>query len=364
MLVVHEWLYVWAGAERCLEELLKVLPHADVLAGVITPEIRAKQPIAARARETWLGNLPGARRHHRWFLPLHSLAFASVDTSDYDVVISLSHSFGKLVGRRKGAVHLCYCFSPPRYLWDLRETYDRHLPTLERTALLVAGAPLRALDRIGAAHVDKFVSISKTVAGRVQRAYNRRSDVVYPPAAAKGMVVDVPRRPFLLSLGRLVPYKRVDLAIRAAERLQMKLVVAGDGPDRARLESMAGPNVEFVGQVTEETAGQLLSTCTAFVFCGEEDFGIAPVEANAHGTPVVAFSHGGAGETMVDGETAVLFHGQEPGAVASAIETCLAKRWNAARLRANAERFSPVRFRHEMTAQIAAALEAGARRGA
>jgi glycosyltransferase involved in cell wall biosynthesis len=361
ILVVHEWLYTWAGSERCLEEILRIVPHADVVAGIVTDGIRTRQPITQRAVETWLGLLPGARRFHRWFLPLHPLAFASVDTSKYDLVLSLSHAFAKVVRKSAGSVHVCYCFSPPRYLWDLRTTYGNHAPLAQRLALTLAAAPLRAVDRFGAAGVDRFISISRCVADRVRRSYGRDSAVVYPPVVAKSAGIAQSERPFLLSLGRLVPYKRVDLAIRAAELLRMKLVVAGDGPDRARLEKLAGTYTEFVGEVSEQEAGRLLSSCRAFVFCAEEDFGIAPVEANAHGVPVVAFARGAATETMVDGKTGVFFHRQEERDVADAIERCLSAEWDTDTLRNNADRFSPERFRHGMTEQLLSAVQSVAR---
>ena len=356
VLVVHEWLYVWAGAERCLGEVVGLLPHADVVAGIVTPAMRREQPIARRARETWLGMLPGSRRHHRWFLPLHPGAFSSIDTSSYDLVISLSHSFGKTVRKRSGARHLCYCFSPPRYLWDLRDAYEHHATWPQRVALAVGTAPLRAVDRSAARRVDHFVSISRYVAERVGRAYGRESAVVYPPVAPKPAPSGARREGFLLSLGRLVPYKRVDLAIAAAESLGLPLIVAGDGPDRPRLEALAGPRTRFLGAVSEAEAGRLLATCAAFVFCADEDFGIAPLEANAHGAPVVALDHGGAAETMLPGRTGVQFANQEVGAVADAIRECLRRQWDPAELRANAARFSPASFRRNFLEQIRAVL--------
>jgi glycosyltransferase involved in cell wall biosynthesis len=348
VLLVHEWLYTWAGAERCLEELVALVPHADVLVGVVTPEMRAQWVIAERAAETWVGGLPGARKHHRWFLPLHALAFRRFDTSRYDLVVSLSHAFEKLIRARNGR-HLCYCFSPPRYLWDLYDTYARHASWPQRMALRAAIAPLRAIDRSGAAGVDRFVAISRTVAERVRRCYGRASDVVYPPVTAKATAPASGRREnFLLSLGRLVPYKRIDLAIAAAEQLGMRLVIAGDGPDRARLERLAGPHTEVVGHVSEAEATRLLSTCAAFVFCGEEDFGIAPLEANAHGAPVIAYGRGGVTETMENEVAAIFFDRQTPAAVAGAVERCLARTWDPTVLRQNAARFSPQRFRGAM----------------
>jgi glycosyltransferase involved in cell wall biosynthesis len=358
VLLVHEWLYTWAGAERCLEELVAIVPQADLLVGVVTPEMRARHAVAGRAVETWVGSLPGAHSHHRWFLPLHALAFRRFDTSRYDLVISLSHAFEKAIRSRNGR-HLCYCFSPPRYLWDLYGTYARHASWPQRLALRATTSPLRAIDRSAAAGVDRFVCISRTVAERVRRCYGRDSDVVYPPVAAKSAAVSASsqREDFLLSLGRLVPYKRIDLAIAAAERLGMRLVIAGDGPDRSRLERLAGPHTTFVGNVSEQEAGRLLSTCRAFIFCGEEDFGIAPLEAHAHGAPVVAYGQGGVLETMQHNVNAIFFDRQTEGDVVTGIERCLARTWNPALIRQNAAKFSPDRFREAMQRILADMLE-------
>jgi len=350
-------MYAWAGAERCLDELAVLLPHADILTGIITPQMRAEHPVAARARESWVGRLPGARTKHRWFLPLQGLAFALHDTRGYDLVISVSHALEKMIRpTRKGAKHLCYCLTPPRYLWDLSDSHDELANPVQRLALSLGRAPLRALDQAAARRVDQFVSISAHVAARVRRTYGRNSEVVYPPVAMRGSIVDAPRGGFLLSLGRLVPYKRVDLAIGAAERLGVPLVVAGDGPDRKRLEHLAGPHTTFLGAVSEVDAGRLLSSCAAFVFCAEEDFGIAPVEANAHGAPAVVFGRGGATETIVDAVTGIHFHSQTVDAVAAAVAQCLATSWDAAALRTNAARFAPEQFRDGMRAQLLRAV--------
>ena len=357
VLIVHEWLYTWAGSERCLEEVARLIPTADIVIGTITPDARRRFPVAARARETWLGTIPGARRFHRWFLPMQAIAFSSIDTSSYDLVISLSHSMGKLVRPRGDARHLCYCFSPPRYLWDLQQTYARQSPPLQGAALRLGSSAMRMIDRYGASGVHRFVSISRCVADRVQRAYGQTSAVVYPPVVPKSETTrDVPRGDFLLSFGRLVSYKRVDLAIAAAQQLGMRLVIAGDGPEAPRLRAMArrDPRIEFLGEVSDDVAADLMSTCAAFVFCAEEDFGIAPLEANAHGAPVVAYAKGGALETMVAGETAVFFDEPEVARVVAAVRECVRRDWSPALLRDNARRFSPDRFRKEMLAQIAA----------
>jgi glycosyltransferase involved in cell wall biosynthesis len=359
VLLVHEWLYTWAGAERVLDELTVLMPQADILCGIVTAEMRAKHAIAARALESWVGMIPGARTRHRWFFPLHAAAFAAFDTTRYDLIVSVSHAFEKMIRPRNGAIHVCYCLSPPRYLWDLRETHEDMATTPERLALHTAAPLLRAIDRMGAARVHQFVSISRHVADRVRRCYARDSTVVYPPVRAKPNVLGPTPNggSYLLSLGRLVPYKRTDLAIRAAELLGMKLVVAGDGPERPRLERLAGKHTEFAGEVSEEQAANLRANCSAFVFCAEEDFGIAPLEANAFGKPVVAYGRGAAKETLVDGESGVFFDRQEASDVAAAIERCLALDWDPQRIRKNADRFAPSRFRAEMAAALGRAME-------
>jgi glycosyltransferase involved in cell wall biosynthesis len=358
VLLVHEWLYTWAGAERVLEQLVELMPHADVLAGIVTPDMRRTHEIARRAQESWVGKLPGAHASHRWFLPLHALAFAAFDTSKYDLVISVSHAFEKAIRARKpGAVHLSYCLSPPRYLWNLRDAHDELATAAQWIALRTARPLFRQVDRLFATGVHHFVSLSRGVADRVRQAYGRDSAVVYPPVQAKGdAAASSARENFLLTLGRLVPYKRVDLAIHAAERLGMRLVIAGDGPERARLERIAGSHSEFRGYVSDEEASRLMSTCAAFVFCAEEDFGIAPVEANASGAPVVAYRRGGTTETIIDGETGVLFQEQSVEALCAAIQRCLAASWDAQVLRRNAERFAPKHFRNGMLREIRAAL--------
>jgi glycosyltransferase involved in cell wall biosynthesis len=358
VLLVHEWLYTWAGSERVLEQLSDMLPDADILAGIVTAEMRDAHAVAARARETWLGRIPGARTHHRWFLPLYPIVFNSFDARAYDLIISISHSFGKSVRARNDAHHFCYCLTPPRYLWDLRQAHEALATPPQRIALKAFGGVLREADRRAAAGVAKFASISRCVAERVRRCYGRESRVIYPPVRAKVPPAVRPRgrEAYLLSLGRLVPYKRVDLAIRAAERLQMRIVVAGDGPERSRLERAGGRYTEFRGAVSEEEAAALIDGCAAFVFCAEEDFGIAPIEANAHGRPVVAFRAGGATETLVEGSTAVFFDQQDELDVAAAIERCLAASWDGETMKRHAERFAPAHFRNAMRSALAEAM--------
>jgi glycosyltransferase involved in cell wall biosynthesis len=364
VLIVHDWLIAWAGAERCLEEIVRVVPQADVVVSIVHPSIRELNSVTRQANETWAARIPGARNHHRWFLPLQGVAFATLNTANYDLIISSSHAFAKMVRPRSAkTVHLCYCYTPPRYLWDLHQVYRARATVLQRLALTAGAEALRYFDRRSSQGVDRFVGISRFVADRIRRSYNRDADVVYPPVVAKGQgPLTVNREGFALSLGRLVPYKRLELAIAACRGLGIPLVIAGDGPDRARLEQLADRRVEFLGNVSEAEAGRLLDRCGVFLFCAEEDFGIAPLEANAHGAPVVAYKGGGALETMIEGRTAEFFSEPNATAVGAALRTALKRSWDQAVLRENAARFAPARFRSEFIDVLQKAVADGPKR--
>jgi len=360
VLVTHDWLVTWAGSERVLAEILRILPGSDLVVGVVSPEMREYNHVTTQARESWLSRLPGARRHYQWLVALEAAAFWTIDTSQYDFVVSSSHAFAKAVRPGRKGRHLSYCYSPPRYLWDLYETYSTRTTWLRRVALRVGRRPLQVLDRATAAGVTHFVAISQFVAQRIERAYGRGAKVVYPPVTLKRPVAPAGASrsgEFLLYLGRLVPYKRVDLLLQAAGKLGVRVVIAGDGPDRIRLERLGGPRAEFVGAVSEARAAELLEDCAAFVFCGEEDFGIAPLEANGHGAPVVAYRGGAILETMFEGVTAELFGEPTVESLVEAIRHATSRSWDDGALRRNAARFSPERFRRELSWVLQAAAE-------
>jgi glycosyltransferase involved in cell wall biosynthesis len=358
VLIVHDWIVAWGGAERTLAEMLILFPNADLRVGILGEGRQDLNATTRRARETWLGRLPFARTRHRWLLPLYPAAFRSIDTSGYDLVISSAHAFAKTVRVSPATPHLCYCYSPPRYLYDLEDTYAE-ASSIIGGVLRMGGPVLRRIDRRSAACVDRFVGISHYIAERIRRCYGRDAGVVYPPVSPKvHSLTRSVRGTELLSLGRLVPYKRVDLAIQAANLLQQPLVVAGDGPERGRLERMAGPTVRFLGEVTEERAGELMETCRLMLFNAEEDFGIAPVEANAHGLPVVAYGRGAARETMVDGESVEFFDEPTPESLATAVQRALGRDWDDATVRANGTRFSPERFRRGLESEVSELLAA------
>lgn len=358
-LIAHEWLFGPMGAERTLAEMLRVLPAAEVLVCLKSKAPSEPREVWSRARETAVRLVPGARRHYQWMLPLQAAAFGAADTSRFDLVISSSHAFAKAAHAGAWGIHLCYCHSPPRYLWDLHDTYMAGASPQRKIAMRIGLGLLRSIDRRAARGVTHFLANSQHVAARIHRAYGRVARVVYPPVAPKPLAGIAPRSRdlFLLYLGRLVRYKRVDLMVQAAQRLGIRAVIAGDGPERQGLERMARGSslVEFRGRVTESEAATLLESCAAFIFCAEEDFGIAPLEANAHGAPVVALGRGAALETL-PATAAVLFPEPTVEALEAATRSALSRSWDSTALKANAERFSAAQFRASFRDALESAL--------
>jgi glycosyltransferase involved in cell wall biosynthesis len=363
--IVHDWLDTWGGAELALAELLALYPGAYVFALVdfMAPPDRVR--LATRGiRTSFIQRLPFARTAFRRYLPLFPCAVERLDVSAYDLVISSSHAVAKGVRTSPAQLHICYCYTPMRYAWDLQDDYlrqvglDRGLRGLFARRML---ARLRDWDRASAARVDHFVAISQSIAERIHRCYGRESTVVFPPVAPAPQRVPAERGDAYVTVSRLVPYKRIDLIVAAFSLLpDRKLVVIGDGPEMERVKAVAGPNVWLLGRAADEERDHQLATARAFVFAANEDFGIAPLEAQAHGTPVIAFGRGGAAETIhgLDAvqPTGVLFGEQTPEAIAAAVRTyeANAHRITADACRANAARFSPQRFRDEFSAFVTA----------
>jgi glycosyltransferase involved in cell wall biosynthesis len=363
--IVHDWLDTWGGAENTLVELLALFPDAELFALVdfLPPEHRAL--LGTRTiHTTFIQGLPRARNNFRRYLPLFPRAIERLDVSRFDLVLSSSHAVAKGVRTRPTQLHICYCYTPMRYAWDLQESYLEHVG-LDRG---VAGwfvrrtlARLRAWDTAASSRVDHFVAISHYIADRIQRSYGRDSVVIHPPVAIGTFDATAARGPTYVTVSRFVPYKRVDLIVAAFRNLPgHELVVLGDGPERARIEAAAGPNVRLAGRVSDAQRDHWLASGRAFVFAAEEDFGIAPLEAQARGMPVIALGKGGALETIrgLDdaAPTGVFFAEQTPESLAAAVLTfeTHAARITANACRENALRFSAERFRREMGAFVAA----------
>ena len=367
--IVHDWLDTWRGGENVLAEALAVFPHADLFALVdfLRPDERSRV-LGKHASTSFLQRLPGAARYFRALLPLFPRAMASLDVSNYDLVISISHAVAKGVRTHARQFHVCYCLTPMRYVWDLRETYLVSAGAHRGMSRVVAEGildRLRYWDVATSTGVDRFIAISETIRERIVRCYDRRASVIYPPVDVAYFTPAAVNRAegTYVTASRWVPYKRLDLIVDAFHALPgHRLIVAGDGPDLRNARAVAGTNVDFTGEVSRQRLRDLLRGAAAFIFAAEEDFGIAPVEAQACGTPVIAFGRGGATETIrgldSDAPTGVFFKEQSAAALRTAVAAFEASgnRISADACRANAERFAADTFRRRFAEEIAAAL--------
>jgi len=359
--IVHEWLTIPGGSEQVVLELLEMFPAAELFTSVYDPApwpaAIAERPVHVSA----LNRIPGASRHYPRLLPLMDRAFRSFDLSRFDLVLSSNHACAKNVRTPASALHVCYCHTPMRYAWEEGFLDGERLGGLARLALPRLLRRLRRQDLAGAASPDVFVANSRHVAERIARYYGRSAEIVHPPVHVEDFL-GLERLPgdSYLVFGRVVPYKRVDLAVGACERLGRRLDVAGDGRALAAISAQArgDDGIRFLGRVSEEERDGLLTRARALLFPGEEDFGIVPVEAQAAGVPVIAYGVGGAGESVLDGETGVLFERQDAAALAEAIERFEGLRLDPGRIRENAKRFGRERFRMQMAQVIRRALGA------
>ncbi len=300
-------------------------------------------------RPSFLNRLPLIRQHHQWFLPLYPYAFEHFDFSDYDLVLSVSSAFAHGIITSPKTLHICYCLTPARFLWDYHTYMAREgLGRLVRLVLPLFLYNLRLWDRLAADRVDHFLAISQTVQQRIRKLYRRDAKVMYPPIDAQRFPLSQEPGDYFLILSRLVPYKRIDLAVRAFSQLGLPLLVIGDGRDRQALEGIAAPNVRFLGRLSDVETGRYLAGCRAFIFPGEEDFGIAPLEAQAAGRPVIAYAGGGALETVREGTTGVFFRARTPESLAEAVKRFDSLHFDPAGIREHAVAFDRAVFQRKL----------------
>lgn len=350
--IVHDYLNQYGGAERVLESLHSLFPTAPVFTSIYDPEAMPPLYRGWDIRTSWMQHLPGWRRYFRHYMPLYPSAFESFDLSGFDLVLSSSSAFAKGIIPPAHAYHICYCHTPMRFAWRTEAYVERERITgVQRAVLPVLLPYVRLWDVVTAGRVDTFVANSRAVAERIRRYYGRDSFVIPPPVDLPPYR-PIPPEDFFLAGGRLIPYKRIDLVVRAFTALGLPLKVFGDGRDRAALEAIAGPNVEFLGYVSEQCRRDLFSRCRAFVFPGEEDFGITPLEAMAAGRPVVAYADGGALDTVVEGVTGRFFYEPSAAALAVAVAHMLHDSYDPLRIRHHAEQFSRDVFLGRMRAVI------------
>lgn len=344
--ITTDWLTSFGGAERVLQQLRVLYPDAPIYTSVFAPDNLPAELRQWDVRPSALQRFPLVHRYSRALLPLMPMAFDAFDLREYDIVLTMSSAFSKNVTTHGATRSVCYCLTPPRYLWDLTGEYLGGTTRLLAAPLL---AQLREADRRAARRPDQFVAISQTVADRVQRWYERDSEIIHPPVDTDRVRPNgQPSENFYLVVSRLVGYKRVDLAIEACNRLKRRLLVVGTGPEGKRLRAMAGPTIEFLGAQPDDVVVDLFARAKAFLFPGLEDFGIAPIEAQSAGRPVVAYHAGGAAETVVSGVTGVFFETQSADAMVEAMTVLDRTAMEPADCRASAERFAAPLFRERM----------------
>ncbi len=363
--VSHEWLTIPGGSEKVLAAILELFPHAELFTSVYDPEpwpaVITDRPVHA----SFLNRLPGATRHYARLLPLMDAAFRSFDLRGFDLVISSNHACAKNVRAPAQATHVCYCHTPMRYAWDPSFLATERVSPIGRLAFAAALPRLRRVDLRGAAGVDRFIANSTVVAQRIADYYKREAVVIHPPVEVERFLhrppaTDSPagsdspagagdgltgaQRPPYLVFGRVVPYKRVDLAVQACTRLERPLIVAGDGRGLEQVRSLAGPDTTILGHVPDAHVAELFARCRALLLPGEEDFGIVPVEAQAAGLPVIANARGGVRDSVLDGETGVLYDDATVDGLCAAIERAETISFDDRALRANAAQFRPQCF--------------------
>ena len=351
--IVQDMMVGYTGAERVLEQMLAVVPEADIFSIVdFVPEsqrqfLRGKKPVTS-----FVQKMPFAKSKYRFYLPLMPLAVEQFDLSGYDLILSSSHAVAKgaLVGPDQ--LHVCMCYSPIRYAWDLQHQYLRETNLTRGVRGALARLILhymRLWDTRTSNGVDVFIAISKFIARRIRKAYGRDSVVVYPPVDTKSFVIGGTKEEFYLTSSRLVPYKRIDLIVEAfAAMPDKRLVVIGAGPEMPKIQAKATSNVQIMGYQSVDVLRDHLQRAKGFVFAAEEDFGIAPLEAQSCGTPVIAYGKGGSLETVKAGETGLLFSEQSVASIVDAVQRFEQISFDPGLIRRHAETFSEENFRQNL----------------
>jgi len=358
--LVQDWLTGMRGGEKVLEVLCELFPNAPIFTllhtkGSVSPVIES-HPI----HTSFIQYLPLKQTKYRSYLPLFPRAIESFDFSDYKLIISTSHAVAKGAIPPKGAMHICYCHTPMRYVWDQYDEYfgKGRAGLVTRTAMRFVAPRLRAWDVRTSDRVHTFIANSRNVAARIQSFYNRSSEVLHAPVDTSAFKLSTENDGSFLVVSALVPYKRVDLAIQASQKLGLRLNIVGTGPDENKLRSLSGPDVKFLGWQSDSDLARFYGKCKAVLFPGVEDFGIVPLEAMASGKPVIAFGRGGALETIIDGTTGVFFGEQTVGSLIDAIRRIDQVKLELHAIRRHAEGFDRALFRTRLQSLIARLAEA------
>ena len=350
--LVHDWLNQMGGAEDVLIELKRMYPESPIYTSIYDREHMPPEMRFWDIRTSWIDRLPLIHSQHRPYLPLYPLVFEHLNLSQYDVVVSNKSGFCH--GIQPGsALHVCYCLTPSRFVWNF-DSYAaaEGLSPSVRLMLRPLLAALKRWELDATRRVDDFIAISTVVQKRIRRLYGRDSVVIFPPVDTARFQPAGDPDDYYLCLGRLIPYKRTDLAILACNAMGRRLKIAGAGRDRANLERIAGPRVEFLGRVPDAEVSELMARCRGFIFPGREDFGISPVQAMAAGRPVIALGGGGTLDTIIDGKTGVFFDEQTPASLVEAIQRFEKLSFDSAAIRRHAQRFDSRVFEQKFKAYV------------
>lgn len=350
--LIHDWLTEMGGAEKVFRAIYDLYPEADIYTLVCNDKILQKLAISPdKVTTSFISKLPFAKTKYRNYLPLFSRAVETFDLSSYNLIISSSYSVAKGVLTHTNQTHICYCHSPVRYAWDLYHQYLKESGlTSGLKSLFVKNVlyKLRIWDIISANRVDYFISNSNYIAKRINKIYRRKATTIYPNVDVSAFALEENKEDYYFTCSRLVPYKKIDLIVRAFAMMPTrKLIVIGDGPDMEKIKAIKSTNVELMGFQSFDVLLAKIQKARAFIFAAEEDFGIAPVEAQACGTPVIAFGKGGSLETVIDTKTGVLYYDQTEEAIKRAVCNFETMKFDYKVIRENAERFSTVRFKEE-----------------
>ncbi|MFQ5645770.1 MAG: glycosyltransferase [bacterium] len=353
--LVHDWLTGMRGGEKVLESLCELFPEADIFTLVHLPEKISPIINSHNIQTSFIQRLPGIRKFYQYYLPLFPLAAESFDLTEYDLVISSSHCAAKGVITRPGTCHISYLHAPMRYAWELFYQYFPASSTsrIKRFSAALVMNRLRIWDRVSADRVDYFIANSHHTRARIKKHYRREATVVHPPVDTDFFTLSAAKpRDFYLIVSALVPYKRIDIAIQACQRLDRRLIIVGRGPELKRLQAISGSRIEFTGWLNDEEILRLYHQARGFLFPGEEDFGITPLEALACGLPVIAYNRGGVTETVLPGKTGLLFERQTTACLVQAIKDFEELDFNKKTLRRQAGRFSKRQFADRLQQEI------------
>lgn len=348
--IVHDWLTNMGGAEKVIIQLHKMFPNAPIYTSVVNYD--KLDPIfqSMDIRTTFIQRMPMSKEKYNRYLPLFPIAFESLDLTSFDLILSSSSSVGvKGVLRDSNSMHICYCHTPPRYAWDFYQEYLYSSGKIQRALIRPLMHYLRIYDQLSANRVDHFIANSSIVAKRINKIYRRDAEVIHPPVDTLAFAPDqLVEEDFYLVVSRLVPYKRIDLAIKACNQLKRRLIIIGDGEEMPKLQKLAGPTIQFLGYNSDSVLKDYMARCRAFIFPGYEDFGITPVEAQAAGKPVIAYGKGGVLDSVINNKTGVFFAEQSIDSLISGIKRFEASQFDSKKIIEHAKQFDNEVFRAKM----------------